>query len=106
MSGPIDGRPVKSVLVSGKLLDDEDSFCYLGDILGAGGGFTQAVIARCGVAWGKFRKLLPVLTSRHLPFKVKGREYNSCVRAACYMEARHGHRSLMTLSACAATTGL
>ena len=82
LARPIDGRPVKSVPVSGELLDVEDSFCYLGDMLGAGGGCTQAVIARCGVAWGKFRKLLPVLTSRHLPFKVKGRVYNSCVRAA------------------------
>ena len=34
------------------------------------------------MARGKFRKLLPVLTSRHLHFKVKGRVYNSCVRAA------------------------
>ena len=59
----------------------EDNFCYLGDMLGAGGGCTQAVIARCGVAWRKFRKLLPVLTSRHLLFKVKGMMYNSCVRA-------------------------
>ena len=64
------------------MLDVEDSFCYLGYMLGAGGGCTQTIIARCGVAWGKFRKLLPVLTSRHLPFKVKGRVYNSCVRLA------------------------
>ena len=33
-------------------------FCYLGDMLSSGGGCTQAVIARCRVAWGKFKLLL------------------------------------------------
>ena len=33
-------------------------------------------------AWKKFRDLLPVLSSRHLSFKTRGRVYSSCVRSA------------------------
>ena len=33
-------------------------------------------------AWKKFKKLLPVLSSRHLPFKTRGSVYSSCVRSA------------------------
>ena len=57
------------------MLDVDDSFCYLGDILEAGGGCMETVLDRCGFAWAKFRKLLPVLMSRHLPFKVGGRKH-------------------------------
>ena len=59
-----------------------DSFCYLGDKYDAGGGCERAIIARCGVAWGKFRQLRPVLTSRHLSLRTRGRLYNACVRSA------------------------
>ena len=62
----IDGRPFTQVDVDGAMLDVEDSFCYLGDMLDAGGGCDNAVATRCAVGWGKFRKLLPILTSRHL----------------------------------------
>ena len=47
-------------------VDVEDTFCFLGDTLCSGGGCTSANASRCCVAWGKLRKLLPVLTSRHL----------------------------------------
>ena len=62
------------------VLEAVDSFCYLGDTLSAAGGCDTAAIARCKSAWGKFHELLPVLTERHLPFKVKGRLYSSIVR--------------------------
>ena len=39
------------------------SFCYLGDMLSAGGGCEMAVTTRVETAWKKFRELLPVLTS-------------------------------------------
>ena len=59
---PIDGRPIAQV-VDGTLLDLEASFCYLGNMLCAGGGCAFAIATRCSTAWGKFRKLLPILTS-------------------------------------------
>ena len=79
---PIDGRPVTKVDVDGTMLDVGASFCYLGDMLCAGGGCDSAIAARCCVAWGKFRKLLPILTTRHLSPKVRGKVYTACVRSA------------------------
>src|SRR6056300_1728659 len=79
---PIDGRPVTNVEVDGTLLDVCDTFCYLGDTLGAGGGCQRAITTRCCVAWGKFRKLLPILTSKHVSLKTRGRVFSACVRSA------------------------
>ena len=58
------------------------SFCYLGDMLSAGGGCEMAVTTRVKIAWKKFRELLPVLSSRHLSYKTRGHVYSSCVRSA------------------------
>ena len=33
-------------------------------------------------AWKKFKELKPVLSSRHLSFKTRGRVYSTCVRSA------------------------
>ena len=35
-------------------------------------------------AWKKFKELLPVLSLRHLSFKIRGRVYSSCVRSAMF----------------------
>ena len=77
---PIDGRPFKEVEVGDSVLEAVDRFCYLGDMLSAGGGCEAAAIARCKSAWGKFRADLPLLTARALPSKVRGRLYGSNVR--------------------------
>ena len=50
--------------------------------MSAGGGCEQAIITRCGTAWGKFRKLLPILTSRHVTLETKGKVFDACVRSA------------------------
>ena len=63
---PIDGRPQSEVQVGPDKLEVVASFCYLGDMLSAGGGCEMAVTTRVKTAWKKFRELLPVLTSRHL----------------------------------------
>ena len=68
--------------VDGTILDVEATFCYLGDMLCSSGGCDSAIVARCSVAWGKFRKLLPVLTSRHLSPRIRGKVYEVCVRSA------------------------
>ncbi len=56
-------------------------FCYLGD-MSSGGGCTQAIIARSRVALGKFKRLLPVLTNKHLSMEARGRLYDPCVHSA------------------------
>ena len=65
---PIDGRPHNEVQVGPDKLEVVASFCYLGDMLSAGGGCKIAVTTGVKTAWKKFRELLPVLTSRHLSY--------------------------------------
>ena len=81
-SWPIDGRTVTEVDVDSTMLDVEDTFCYLGDMLCSSGDCDSAIAARCCVAWGKFRKLLPVLTTRHLSPRICGKVYEACVHSA------------------------
>ena len=78
----IDGRPQSEVQVGPDKLEVGASFCYLGDMLSAGGGCEMAVTTPVKTAWKKFRELLPVLTSRHLSYKTRGHVYSSCVRSA------------------------
>ena len=78
---PIDGRPITQVEVGGTLLDMDASFCYLGDMLCAGGGCVLAIATRCSTAWGKLRKLLSILTSKHVSPLIRGKVFNTCVRS-------------------------
>ena len=78
---PIDGCLVTHVDVDGTQLDVEATFCYLGDMISAGGGCDRAIAARCCAAWSKFRKLLPILTSKHISFKIRGKVFTACVRS-------------------------
>ena len=77
----IDEREISEVEVGNEKLEVVPEFCYLGDMLSAGGGCELAAITRCKCAWGKFRKLLPILTNRHLPLLTRGKVYSSCVRS-------------------------
>ena len=78
---PID---VTQVDVDRTLLDIEASFCYLGDMLSTGGGCSLAItcITRCCTAWRKFKKLLPILTSRHISLTVLGKVFDACVHSS------------------------
>ena len=62
-----------------KKLDVVDSFCYLGDTIGAGGGCDLSVITRIRSAWGKFRELLPILTSHALSYITRGQIYSTYI---------------------------
>jgi len=45
-SRPIDGRPDSHADVDGTLLEFEASYCYLGDMLNAGGGCESEITTR------------------------------------------------------------
>ena len=85
---PIDGRPQSEVQVGPDKLEVVASFCYLGDMLSAGGGCEMAVTTCVKTAWKTFRELLPVLTSHHLSYKTRGHVYSSCVHRPVYIESR------------------
>ena len=72
----------EEIYVEGKPLESVDSFCYLGDMISAGGGCESAAITRARTPWGKYRDLLPILSSKSVALKTKGRVYDTCVRSA------------------------
>ena len=80
-------RPFNEVEVGDCVLEAVDRFCYLSDMLSAGGGCMAAATARCRCAWGKFRENLPLLTSKPVPYDLRGRLFSSNVRTVvqCYM---------------------
>ena len=51
-------------------------------MLSAAGGCELSTTTRLKTAWKKFKELKPVLSSRHLSFKTRGRVYSTCVRSA------------------------
>ena len=72
----------EDLMVDGETYEYVKSFCYLGDTLDGYGGADLAVTARIRNAWMKFRELLPFLTSKTPPLKMKGRVYASCLRSS------------------------
>ena len=58
-----------------------NKFCYLGDMLGIGGGAEEASRNRVKCAWGKFLDLAPILTTKGASLKLKGRLYRACVQS-------------------------
>lgn len=67
---PIDHRPTTQVILDGSTMDIEPCLFFLGDMLCPGGGCELTIIARFSVAWGKFRKLLPILTSKYVSLRI------------------------------------
>ncbi len=67
-------------IVVNEILECVEQLCYLGDMIGAGGGAEEASRARTRCAWAKFRELAPILTSRGVSLAVKGKVYKACVQ--------------------------
>ena len=60
-------------------LECVDKFCYLGDMINAGGGVEAVVTARIRSGWRKCRELLPLLTSKGTSLRLKGKTlYSLC----------------------------
>ena len=78
---PLDGQPVKSIAIGGETLEVVDKFCYLGDMISAGGGAGESLVSRIRSGWKKFRELLPLLTSRGFSLRTKGHVFEACVRS-------------------------
>ena len=69
------------VQLNGDSLECVGKFCYLGDMIGSGGGAEDAYSMRVKCAWGKFRELSPILTARRTSLKLKGKVYRTCVQS-------------------------
>ena len=62
------------------MLDCVENFCYLGDVIGARGGADEACRNRVKNAWMSFNKLGPILTTRSVSLRLKGKFYRMCVQ--------------------------
>ena len=58
------------------------TWCYMSDMLCSGWGCESATAAKYCVAWGKFRNILPVLTTKRLSPKICSKVCEACVHAA------------------------
>ena len=76
-----EGSELKLSNESGDKLECVNKFCYLGDMIGSGGGAEEASRMRVRCAWAKFRELLPLLTTRGPSLKLKGKIYRTCVQS-------------------------
>ena len=80
----IQSDTVEKITIGDSSYEIVSQFCYLGDMISAGGGAEASSVTRTRCAWKKFRELLPLLTSRALSLKKKGSLYNACVRSGQY----------------------
>ena len=69
------------VLEDGSSLECVNRFCYLGDMLGAAAGCSEASRTRVRGAWGQFKEFAELLTRRGIPLRQKGRVYRSYVQS-------------------------
>ena len=70
----------EDLMVDGETYECVKSFHYLGDTLDGDGRADLSATARIRNGWMNFRELLPFLTSRAPPLKMKDHVYANCVR--------------------------
>ena len=87
-------------MLAGSNLEVVDKFCYLGDMLDAGGGAESSTVTRVRSGWEKFRELLPLLTTKAISLKVKGSCMQHAFVVSCFMVVRLGRSKLKNLKGC------
>ena len=85
-------------MIGDEKLEVVPEFCYLGDMLSAGGGCELASITRCKCAWAKFRQIFPLLANGHLSLLTRDRVYSTCVRRAMLHAAEKWPVTVSTLN--------
>ena len=82
---------MKEVQVDDETVEAVPEFCYLGDMLSAGGSCELAAVTRCKSAWGKFRQLPPPHKPQSATFYKRWSVFNLCEKcnAACGRNMGH-----------------
>ena len=71
----------KEIILEGNLLEEVDTFCYLGSMADRTGGTEVDVKARIGKARAAFTQLGKVWRARKISRKTKLRLFNACVKS-------------------------
>ena len=87
-------------MLAGCNLEVVDKFCYLGDMLDAGGGTESSTVTRVRSGWKKFREILPLLTTKVISLKVNGSCMQHALVVSCFMVVRLGRSKLKNLKGC------
>ena len=77
----IDKGDMLNVVVDNESIEVVGSFCYLGDMITSGGGCSEATVVCCRAAWKKFKELLPLLTSKSISLRNRGKVFVTYVRS-------------------------
>ena len=70
----------ENIVIGNSSYEAVQQFCYLGDMLSAGGGAEASSVTRTRCAWKKFRELLFILSSCTFSLEKKGSFYQAAVR--------------------------
>ena len=65
----------------GDVVEEVESFCYLGTLVDREGGVERAVRARVAAAWAKWREIAGLLTNKRIPLKSRAHIYETCIRS-------------------------
>ena len=64
-----------------EVVEEVESFCYLGSIVDREGGVERAVRARVATAWTKWREISGLLGNKRIPLKNRAHIYSACIRS-------------------------
>ena len=82
--------PTCHIDVRGDILEEVQSFIYLGSLFSSDARCEKEIRRRIGVPESSFTSLNKVLTSRNIDMSVRVRVLNAMCGQLCYMVVRHG----------------
>ena len=63
------------------VVEEVESFCYLGSIVDRQGDVERAVRSRVATAWSKWREIAGLLCNRRIPLRNRSQVYTTCIRS-------------------------
>ena len=71
----------ESIQIQGGIIEEVESFCYLGDVLDRTCSADAAASARISAAWAKWREINSLLCNKGIPLRARARVYEACIRS-------------------------
>ena len=66
---------------SDSVVEEVESFTYLGDVVDRSGGVERSVSARVAMAWSKWREIAGLLCNKRIPLRSRSNIYDACIRS-------------------------
>ena len=75
----LNARTQTPLKIGSEVMEDVDTFVYLGSVMTTTGDSDHDIKVRIGKAWGAYNKLKPIWRSKQLSTKTKVSVYRACV---------------------------